>query len=347
MKISNQDITSKRKKEHIELSLTDKVAFREKTSGFEYYDFKHFAITEVIPSEINLETKFLNKKINYPFLISCMTGGSIESESINAKLASAAEELKIAVGVGSQRQAIENNKFRDSYKIIRRNAPSIPILANIGAAQIVKSQKNINEIVEMIDADALVIHLNPLQELLQPEGEPGFNRLLKSIEKTVKNLNVPVIAKEVGSGISAEAALKLLNAGVKGIDVAGAGGTSWAAVELLRSKNNSNNIFWDWGLPTSFCIKEVYKLKNKFKFYLIGSGGINSGMDAAKAFALGADMVASARIILQELDKSGVKGVIALIESWISSVKNVMYLTASESLKQLQKNKLIRKELLY
>ena len=276
-----------------------------------------------------------------------MTGGTVKAESINAKLALAAEQLKIPVGVGSQRQALENDNLISTYKIIRKNAPTVPLLANIGAAQAIQQKNNLRKLVDMVEADAIVIHINPLQELLQPEGEPNFKGLLKSIEKVVKIIGVPVIAKEVGSGISAEAAKKLLESGVKGIDVAGAGGTSWAGVEILRRKENSKNVFWDWGLPTSFCIKEIFKLKKKYKFALIGSGGINSGIDAAKAFALGSDLVASARIILQELDKKDVNGVVELIQNWFSTVRNVMFLTGSSTLKEFKKNKIIRKDFLY
>lgn len=347
MKNDKNNKTSKRKKEHIELCLTDKVSFKEKTNGFNLYDFKHYAITEVIPEKINFETRFFGKKINYPFLISCMTGGTVEAESINAKLAEVAEHLKIPVGVGSQRQALENDNLLNTYNIIRRNAPTVPVLANIGAAQIIIQKNDLRKLVDMVEADALVIHINPLQELLQPEGEPNFKGLLKSIEKVVKKNKVPIIVKEVGSGISYEAAKKLLDVGVKGIDVAGAGGTSWAGVEILRSKENSKNVFWDWGLPTSYCIKEIYKLKKKYKFTLLGSGGVKAGVDAAKALALGSDIVASARIILQELDKNDVKGVISLIENWFSTIRNIMFLTGSSSLKELKKNKLIRKDLLY
>jgi isopentenyl-diphosphate Delta-isomerase len=347
MKNDKKDKTAQRKKEHIELCLTDQVSFKDKTNGFEYYDFNHFAITEVVPEEISFNTKLLGRKINYPFLISCMTGGTVEAESINAKLAEAAEQLKIPVGVGSQRQALEKDNLLITYKTIRKNAPTVPVLANIGAAQIVQQKNDLRKLVDMIEADGLVIHINPLQELLQPEGEPNFKNLLKNIEKVVKNIGVPVIAKEVGSGISAEAAKKLLEVGVKGIDVAGAGGTSWAGVEIIRAKGNNNGVFWDWGLPTSYCIKEIFKLKKKYKFTLIGSGGINSGMDAAKAFALGSDLVASARIILQELNKNGVGGVISLIEHWFSTIRNIMFLTGSSTLKEFKKNKIIRKDFLY
>jgi isopentenyl-diphosphate delta-isomerase len=342
------DETSIRKKEHLDLCINEDVGFKTITNGFELYDFIHFAITEVEMNKINFSTKFLKKKINYPFLLSCMTGGTKESENINAELALAAEDLKIPIGVGSQRQALENKRFEESYTIIRKNAPNIPILSNIGAAEVVKykSTEKFQYLVDLIEADGLVIHVNPLQELIQPEGTPNFKGLLKSISMLVQKISVPIIVKEVGCGISFQAAKKLLDIGVNGIDTAGAGGTSWAGVELMRKKSNEEK-YWDWGLPTSYCIKEISKLKKKYKFALIGSGGINSGIDAAKAFALGADLVASARIILIELDKNGIEGVKMLIENWFEDIKKIMFLTGSGNLKLLRKNKLPRKELLY
>jgi len=345
----NSNTLSQRKKEHIELCLTDKVAFKEKTAGFEKYEFKHYAITEVDEDKINFTTDFYGKKISYPFLISCMTGGAMEAENINAQLADAANNLNIAIGVGSQRQAIENKEFNKSYKIIRKKAPKIPVLGNIGAAQIVRLN-NIDDIryaADLIEADAMVIHANPLQELIQHNGEPNFKGLLKSIEKIVKVINIPVIVKEVGAGISKGAAERLLEIGVRGIDVAGAGGTSWAGVEILRNGGKLSDEFWDWGLPTSYCIRTISKLKSDYEFNLIGSGGINNGIDAAKAFALGADIAASARVLLQELNRSGVEGVQKLIYNWFETVRNVMFLTGSNTLTELKKSKLVRKEKLY
>ncbi len=340
--------TSKRKKEHIELCLTDDVAFKSKTNGFDNYDFIHYAITEVDVSKISFQTKFLSHKINYPFLISCMTGGTSEAERINERLASIAEEIKIPIGVGSQRQALENKKFHNSYKVIRKTAKSVSVLGNIGAAQLVQSKnlKDILALIDMLEADAFVVHLNPLQELLQQNGEPNFVGLLKKIDKLAKISNVPIIAKEVGSGISKDVAKKLLDIGVQGIDVAGSGGTSWAGVEQLRNKSNKKE-FWDWGLPTSFCLKELYPLKKKYKFTLIGSGGINSANDLAIAFALGSDIVASARIILQSLMKDGEDAVVKIIVNWFEHLKKIMYLTGSQNLIELKKCKLIKKEELF
>jgi len=339
--------TSKRKKEHIELCLTDKVSFRSKTNGFDKYDFIHNAITEVDISKISFQTKLFSRGINYPFLISCMTGGAEEAENINQRLAVIAEELKIPIGVGSQRQALENSTNHNSYKVIRKTAKSVPVLGNIGAAQLVQS-KNLSDIlslIEMLEADVFVVHLNPLQELLQPEGEPNFVGVLKKLEKLVLKSSVPIIVKEVGSGISKEAAKKILDVGVRGIDVAGAGGTSWAGVEIIRSK--SENIFWDWGLPTSYCLNKIYPLKKKYKFTLIGSGGINSANDLVLAFALGADVVASARIIIQTLMKEGEDSVKETIVNWFEFLKKVMFLTGSKNLNELKNGKTIKKEYLF
>jgi isopentenyl-diphosphate delta-isomerase len=343
------DSTSGRKNDHLRLCINEDVGFKEKTAGFEQYDFLHYSVTEVDIRQINFASTFLGKKINFPFLISCMTGGTEEAGNINALLASAAEELKIPVGAGSQRVMLEDEIHAGSFRIIRKNAPTVPVLSNIGAAEVVKykSPAKFRKLIDELEADALVIHINPLQELIQPEGTPYFSGLLKSIEKLVNSLDVPVIVKEVGSGISYRAAKKLLDAGVWGIDVAGAGGTSWAGVEILRKNSTAENYFWDWGLPASYCIKEVSLLKKKYKFSLIGSGGINSGIDAAKAFALGADIVASARPVLKELSKNGISGIKNLVIKWFEDISKIMFLTGSKNLKQLRGAKIIRKELFY
>jgi isopentenyl-diphosphate delta-isomerase len=348
-----RDFTSQRKKEHIEICLTDDASFREKTTGFERYEFLHYAITEIDLSEINFNTHFQNRTVSYPFIISCMTGGTPEAENINAQLAEAAAELNIPLGVGSQRQSLENSDHHDTYRIIRQKAPKIPVMGNIGAAQLVKinSLPDIRKLADMVEADVMVVHLNAAQELMQyrsgkSEGEPYFKGLLKALESLSKLLDIPVFVKEVGAGISRAVAEKLLNAGVKGIDVAGAGGTSWTAVEALRNKEQDSQ-FWDWGLPTSYCLHTVNELRENHNFVLIGSGGINSSTDAAKAYALGADYTASARIILQQLDKHGVEGIINLIKQWFKDIKGIMFLTGSKSLNELKNNKLVKKEELY
>jgi isopentenyl-diphosphate Delta-isomerase len=348
MKTDNMDnsatSTSDRKKDHLEICSTDDAAFKVKSSGFDNYDFIHNAVTEVEYDKISLESTFFNKSISFPFIISCMTGGTIEAESINSRLAEVAEELNIPIGVGSQRQALENNDYLNSYKIIREKAPNVPVLGNIGAAQFIKF-KHPDELIKLADiikADAMVIHLNAAQELLQREGEPAFKGLFKQLKIFSGKIDIPVIIKEVGAGIEKNAALRMLRAGASGIDVAGAGGTSWTKVEMIRN-NQENNDFGEWGNPVSYCIRTVAELKKRRSFLLIGSGGISNGFDIAKALALGADLTASARIILQELNKNGNESVVKLIKDWFNTVRKIMYLTGASELNELNRNVIIKK----
>ena len=340
--------TSKRKKEHIDICLNQNVAYN-KSNGFEKYDFVHDAMTEVVIDEIEFNTNFLGKSISYPFMISSMTGGTEDSAKINEDLAIAANELNIPIGVGSQRSLLSSSNHLDTFKIIRENAPNVSVMSNIGAAQLVQLEDvtSLFHIIDLISADGLIIHLNPLQELLQREGETNFKGLLQNIKEVKENLNIPIIVKEVGSGISQVSARKLLEQGIDAIDVAGSGGTSWAAVELLRNPNPENDYFREWGLRTSFCINEISKLKNEFDFTLISSGGINTFSNAAKSLALGADMFASARIVLQTLNQSGIDGVITLINNWFDGIKKIMFLTGSRNISELQINKVKRIEELY
>lgn len=340
--------TSKRKKEHIEICLTDEIAYN-KENGFDNYEFPHNAITEIDFNNLDLSVKFFNKKISFPFLISCMTGGTTEAEKINEKLAIAAAELNIPIGVGSQRQALEDKSLHSTYKVIRKNGKNIPVLGNIGAAQVAKSQNivyDFNLLIDLIEADAMVVHLNPLQELFQKEGETNFKGLLKNLEIAASKIKVPIVVKEVGSGINKKVASKLLEIGIKGIDVAGSGGTSWAAVEMYRNKK-FDEFFREWGMPTSYCVKNVSKLKKKYNFLLISSGGINNGIDIAKSISMGADLAAAARIILQEVMSNEIEGVVNLLNDWFLIVKKIMYLTGCQKIKDLQKVKLIKKSELY
>ncbi len=346
--MDNFNNTSKRKDEHIQICLNDDVSYR-KTNGFEKYQFIHYATTEVKIEEINLSTTFLGKEISFPIIISSMTGGTNRAGKLNEKLAEAAQELNIAIGVGSQRASIESQKSINTYKVMREIAHNIPIMSNIGVAQIVKLKNFdlLRNIIDDIAADGLIIHLNPLQELIQNEGETNFTGLLNRISEIKKELSLPIIVKEVGSGINQTSARRLLDSGVDVIDVAGAGGTSWAAVELLRNPNSENDYFREWGLRTSYCINEISKLKSEFLFKLISSGGIESFFDIAKSLALGADLVGSARSILKTVETSGSAGVIDLINSWVIGIKKIMFLTGSNTVEELRNEKIIRVEHLY
>ena len=338
--------TSKRKADHLKICLNDDVNYKEKTTGFEYYDFVHYCITEVDYNKIDLSTEIFGKKLNYPFLISSMTGGAKEAENINRQLAEIANKLNIAMGVGSQRQALSDDSYLKSYRIIREKAPDIPLFANIGAYQIAKTEKpeHLSErLVEMINADALIIHVNPLQELVQEEGETDFSGLLKNIKRITRKTAIPVIVKEVGAGISKKAAKKLLDVGVKAIDVAGAGGTSWSAVEMKRN-NEMHDYFRDWGIPTAEALRDVNKLRKKYDFVLISSGGINDGVKIAKSIAMGANLAAAAGVVLKILFEQGEEALRNNIVNWFDEVKKIMYLTGCSNIKELMNTKLQRRK---
>jgi isopentenyl-diphosphate delta-isomerase len=343
--------TSSRKQQHINISLTKDVAFRTKSSGFDRWDFLHNALPELNLSDIDPSTVFLGKKIALPFIISSMTGGYAKAERINRQLAEVCVQKNIALGIGSQRQALENVKYHRSFSVVREIASDIPIFGNIGASEVANLQdiSPIARLIDLIHADGFAVHLNPLQELLQPEGNTNFRGVLDGIELLAKSLPVPIIVKEIGAGLSADVARRLVNVGVKIIDIAGAGGTSWAGVEILRRRNKegirkkevkSSNaeMFWDWGIPTADALKSVRHLKSEsLLLKVIASGGISNGIDCAKSIALGADFTASAMPMLQALTSGGTEAVIKLIDQWEWELKGAMFLTGSRSIAELQK----------
>ncbi|MCK9408800.1 MAG: type 2 isopentenyl-diphosphate Delta-isomerase [Bacteroidetes bacterium] len=342
--------TSSRKRDHVELTVNKDVSFRKKTAGFEEWEFVHNALPEINRSDIDTAVKFLGKNISFPLMISCMTGGYREAETINRQLAEVCEEFHLAMGVGSQRQVMEASTYHSSFSIARTVAPSIPLVGNIGAAEVaqLKDVSPILTLAELIRADAFAVHLNPLQELLQPEGNTNFRGVLNGIEMLVKQLPVPVIVKEIGAGISKDVAERLVNAGVRYIDVAGAGGTSWAGVEILRRSANersSLNSLWDWGNRTTDALQEVVPIKQTVNgLTVISSGGITSGMECAKSIALGADMTAAARPLLKILMEDGKKALRNRIEQWIDECTAVMFLTGVSTVKNLQFTTALRKK---
>ena len=352
---------SSRKQQHVEISLTKNVTFHTKSSGFERWDFLHNALPEINFSEVDPSTLFLGKKISWPFMISSMTGGYAKAERINQQLAEVCKQKNIALGVGSQRQASESGQFHRSYSIVREIAPGIPIFGNIGAAEVanLSDPSPMKRMIDLIQADGFAVHLNPLQELLQPEGNPNFNGVLRGIEMLVTSLSIPVIVKEIGAGISGDVARRLANVGVTIIDVAGAGGTSWAGVEIIRRNDGSRKKiqghdsrkknpltpnaekFWDWGIPTVDALTTVGRLKQEFSsLKIIASGGISNGLDGAKAIALGADFFASARPVLQALVHGGTETALRLLNQWEWEIKSAMFLTGSRTIAELQKQKL-------
>jgi isopentenyl-diphosphate delta-isomerase len=346
---NRRSVTSHRKREHVELVLNRDVTFRTKTPGFEHWEFEHSALPELNLSEVATETNFLGKRLSMPLMVSCMTGGYKNARSINRRLAEVCQEIGIGMGVGSQRQALEDSSYHSTFTVVRENAPTIPLVGNIGAAEIaqLESVEPVQKLVDMIRADAFAVHLNPLQEFLQPEGSTQFRGVLRGIRMLVKALSVPVIVKEIGAGISASVAKRLADVGVRIIDVAGAGGTSWAGIEIMRRNGQElSDAFWDWGIPTAQAIQHVAGLKERVRgLTVIASGGIANGVHIAKSLALGADLAASARPLIQALHVGGKSGLRDRIRVWEKELKGVMFLVGASSVSELQATPIHRREL--
>jgi isopentenyl-diphosphate Delta-isomerase len=330
--------TIQRKAEHIQICLESDVQFKTQGSGFDRYQFSHSCLPELDYSEIDLTTKLLGKQLGAPILISSMTGGTLQAKEINYRLAEVAQEYGLAMGVGSQRVAIEQPQVADTFQV-RKIAPDILLLANLGAIQL-NYRYGVDEClkaVELLAADALILHLNPLQECIQPNGDTNFKGLLDRIATVCERLPVPVIIKEVGNGISAEMAHQLIVAGVSGIDVAGAGGTSWAKVESERAKTalqrRLGQTFGDWGIPTTECITTIRQLAPTLP--LIASGGLRNGLDIAKAIALGADVAGLALPFLQAADESTM-AVRELVQILMAEIQTVLFCTGNANLAALQ-----------
>lgn len=327
-----------RKADHLRLCIEEDVQFHETTSGLEHYRFDHCCLPELDRTEIDLTSTFLGKKLAAPLLISSMTGGTELAQTINYRLADVAQKYKIAMGVGSQRIAVENPQLADTFAV-RRRAPDILLFANIGAVQLNYNYglEQCQKIVDLLEADALILHLNPLQECVQTEGDTNFKGLLDKIAKLCEKLPVPVIAKEVGNGISGKMAKKLIAAGVSAIDIAGAGGTSWAKIEGERAKDGKQRrlgaTFADWGIPTAECIVSTRVAAPDVP--LIASGGLQHGLDAAKAIALGADMAGLARPFLQAAAESE-SALELLVEVLIAEIATVMFCTGCANLDELK-----------
>jgi isopentenyl-diphosphate delta-isomerase len=338
--------TQKRKSDHIRISLEENVQAREATTGFEEVRFIHRALPEIDRDEIDLSTTAFNHEFAAPIIIGAITGGTDEATKINARIAQAVEKLGIGMGVGSQRVAIENRRLVKTFATVRKQAPNAFLIANIGAVQLVNGYtvREVKNAVEMIDADAVAVHLNPLQEAVQPEGQTNFKGILAKIIEIANELDKPIIAKETGAGVAAEEAIKLEKAGVKGIDVSGVGGTSFAAVEHYRWKRTQKspmgslgNVFWDWGIPTVASIVEVSQSTN---IQIIGSGGVRNGVDVAKAIALGSCLASFSQPILRAAVE-GLKQTSNVISMMINELRNAMFLAGAESVNSLKKTPVI------
>jgi isopentenyl-diphosphate delta-isomerase len=341
-KMSKVTPISNRKADHIRITLQDDVQSSLKT-GLDQILLEHNAVPELDFKDIDLSSSFLGRNLDAPILISSMTGGTQEAQEINISLAKAAQARGIAMGLGSQRAALEHPDLASTFQV-RSYAPDILLFANLGAVQL-NYGYGIDEcarVVEDVQADALFLHLNPLQEALQPEGDTNFGGLLKKIEEVCVGLSVPVIAKEVGWGISADAAKRLVNCGVAAIDISGAGGTSWSQVEMYRAKSELRrklaSSFASWGIPT---VKALLEVREELpEIPIIASGGLRSGMDIAKCIALGANLGAMAGPFLKSA-KESMDSIIELIDLMIAEIHVCMFSTGSRDLESFRKVRIL------
>lgn len=335
-------ITESRKVDHIKINLEKDVQFPNLKTGLENYRFMHEALPEISLNEIDTSTVFFGKTLSAPILISSMTGGADLARKINFNLAEAAQVHKIAMGLGSQRAAIEDENLANTYRV-RKVAPDILLFANIGAIQLNYKYtiEHCLKAVEMVEADALILHFNVLQEAVQPEGDTNWRGLLDKVASVAAKLPVPVIAKEVGWGFSEHTVRQLVEAGVASIDVAGSGGTSWSEVEYHRAPTsfhaNVAAAFADWGIPTSDAIR--YAVSGAPDLPIIASGGLRNGVDIAKCIALGACTGGLAGPFLKAAMQSP-EAVSELIRVLTKQLQIVMQCTGAESIKQLQQTPL-------
>jgi isopentenyl-diphosphate delta-isomerase len=331
----------KRKADHIEICLKEDVQAQKAATGFEDVSLVHRALPEIEREKIDLSTTVFGYKFSAPIFVGAMTGGTPEAKKINTAIAEAVEELNLGMGVGSQRIAVNNPELAHTFSVVREKAPTAFIMSNIGGPQLVTKYaiKEAKTAVEMVQANALAIHLNPLQEAVQPEGDTNYSNLLQKIGEITQELDVPVIVKETGAGIAAEDAKLLQEAGVAGIDVAGVGGTSWAAVEYFRAKARKDissqklgETFWDWGIPTVASLVEAVK---SVDLPVIASGGIRNGIDIAKAVSLGATLTSATSPFLAPATKDS-EDVKRVLMSLVGEVRNTMFLVGADSTKKLQ-----------
>jgi isopentenyl-diphosphate delta-isomerase len=342
--VSTHD-TQTRKADHLRICLDDNVQCQQLTTGLERYRFTHTCLPELDWPDIDLRTQFLGKSLAAPLLISSMTGGTEAAHQINLRLAAAAQTYGLAMGVGSQRVAVENPDLMKTFSV-RRVAPDILLMANLGAVQLNYNYgvDHCRRVVDWLEADALILHLNPLQEAVQTGGDTNFKGLLQKIEHICTTLPIPVIAKEVGNGISATMVKRLIEAGIAAVDVAGAGGTSWAKVESERAEDpiqrRLGQTFADWGLPTADCIVAARQISTDLP--LIASGGLRNGLEAAKALALGADLVGMAFPFLKAANHSET-AVADLAQVLIAEITTALFCTGQPNVPSLRQSGVLSK----
>ena len=325
-----------RKQDHLDLCATDEVAFRKQTNLLECVTLVHQSLPELSLDDLDLQTRFLGKKLRAPIFIAAMTGGNDAAAEVNQILSSIAEARGYGFGLGSQRAMQRAPETTWTYAV-RDHAPTALLLGNVGVVQARALPTDaLNELVEDVGADALCVHLNPAMEVIQPEGDRDFRGCLETLERLVNELSVPVVAKETGSGISQRCAQQLRSVGVKHVDVSGAGGTSWVGVETLRAEKATRPLgeaLWDWGVPTAaavaYCVSAGHET--------IATGGVRSGLDVARAIALGASAAGIARPVLQALRQGGRAGAEAYLDQVERELATVMLLTGSRMVDDLKR----------
>jgi isopentenyl-diphosphate delta-isomerase len=326
---------SRRKLDHIDLCADENVEYRGKTTLLEEVEFLHDSLPELAIDAIDVSSEVMGKTLAAPLLITGMTGGAERASEINQTLAAVAQQLGIAFGVGSQRAMMRRPELAETYRV-REVAPDILLFGNIGAVQAAESSTaELQDLVGAIDADALCVHLNPGQEMIQPEGDRDFTGCVDAVARLVEELDVPVIAKETGCGLGPRALDKLKNAGVEWVDTSGAGGTTWVGVETLRTtpeKADLGELFWDWGVPTGAAIH--YAAERNLR--VIGSGGLRTGLDAARAIALGADLAGMALPWLKAAYNEGPDAALQFGRTTIQAIKIACLLTGSANLAALR-----------
>jgi isopentenyl-diphosphate delta-isomerase len=328
--------TASRKADHIRINLEEDVQSGI-DNGLGKYRFPHQALPELNLADVDLRTMFFQHALQAPILISSMTGGTRQARSINRALAQAAQQTGVAMALGSLRSAIEQPDLADTFRV-RDSAPGILLMANLGAVQLNHgyTADHCRRAVDLVQADALILHLNPLQEALQPEGDTMFAGLLQKIEAVCRALPVPVVVKEVGWGISGQTARRLAAAGVAAIDVAGAGGTSWSQVEKHRHRSEHSarlaSSFVDWGIPTARALVECRS--DLPQIPLIASGGIRTGVEAAKCIVLGAQLVGVAGPLLHAAVK-GEDAVTTVLQHLIEEMRITMFAAGARDLSAL------------
>lgn len=344
--VSTTPETEQRKADHIRINLEEDVAFHKLTTGLETRFFMHQALPELDLAQIDTTTTLFGKTLQRPLLISSMTGGTARARTINLILAEAAQAAGMAMGLGSMRAAIEDSALAVTYQV-RQVAPDIPLFANLGAVQLNYGYglDECHRAVAMVEADALILHFNALQEAVQPEGDSNFAGLYAKIEAICRDLPVPVIAKEVGWGFAEATARRLADVGIAAIDVAGAGGTSWSQVEMYRAPTarlaRVAGAFIDWGIPTAVSIQQCRHAAPHLPIF--ASGGIKTGIDVAKCIALGANVAGLAGDFLRAADKGGVAGVIDLAETITDELRVTMFCSGAANIQALAQTPLQQK----